>query len=431
MPHDYWYYTRQETDFDTLVDAVRLFEEWRNSNRTRNLENFFTDEHDRFNIESSRHRMYSTAQLYGLMTKTSPSYQNEQVTQVFHIIKNLDRGSVLYNKIKTEQLLKVKFWAIAEQDQDRRFNQFPIIFVFSVLKKLQDEYHIEHISVLQLRTYIGTKYNFSQLEQTVDEIVNQSENLVDNECRIINVLENLNLFIFSDDTIALNPTYIDYFQRNFIDQYPMDDLDIILQNDTDYTNFLTTVQNFNINLINPIVDSINEEQPNVISIIKKSLIVDEDDNEYIAKVDKTVINGIDDSVFENAPNQTLEFGNTGNQRAKTEPKIGKKALQNANYMCELDGNHTTFTSNSSGRNYVEAHHLIPVSKAQEIWNTYSKNIDCVENIISLCPNCHRKIHLAIWEEKQGLIEHLYELKYNQLNSVGISITLDQLKEYYQ
>ena len=35
-------------------------------------------------------------------------------------------------------------------------------------------------------------------------------------------------------------------------------------------------------------------------------------------------------------------------------------------------------------------------------NKFKKNIDCIENIVCLCPTCHRRIHFGSDEEKRAI-----------------------------
>ncbi|MEA3316008.1 MAG: HNH endonuclease signature motif containing protein [Campylobacterota bacterium] len=98
----------------------------------------------------------------------------------------------------------------------------------------------------------------------------------------------------------------------------------------------------------------------------------------------------------------------------------------ANYKCELNNEHITFTSKSTDNPYVEAHHLIPFSKR----NKFDINIDILENLVALCPNCHRKIHLSKDDEKIELLELLYERRKKQLHNELIEIDKEQLFSFY-
>lgn len=73
-----------------------------------------------------------------------------------------------------------------------------------------------------------------------------------------------------------------------------------------------------------------------------------------------------------------------------------EAKRRSNWQCELNSNHITFISNANKKPYMEAHHLIPMS-AQDY---FDYTLDFADNIVCLCPNCHRKIHHATDEEKK-------------------------------
>ena len=111
---------------------------------------------------------------------------------------------------------------------------------------------------------------------------------------------------------------------------------------------------------------------------------------------------------------------TPNQNVKTLAKI-----QN-NYMCEIDEERNTFLSKSNKENYVEGHHFIPLSKRKH----FKVNIDVIENIACLTPNNHRKIHLARDEEKEPLLKKLYYKKINGLKKVGINISFEDIKNFF-
>ncbi|WP_426711448.1 MrcB family domain-containing protein [Cetobacterium sp. SF1] len=108
------------------------------------------------------------------------------------------------------------------------------------------------------------------------------------------------------------------------------------------------------------------------------------------------------------------------------PKFAKLALDKANYSCEYDNIHESFTSTISNKPYMEAHHLIPMN----FQNEFSHSLDVPGNIISLCPNCHRKIHHAIFSEKKIIIEKLYNSRNEILKKYGLNITLEELLKKY-
>jgi len=104
----------------------------------------------------------------------------------------------------------------------------------------------------------------------------------------------------------------------------------------------------------------------------------------------------------------------------------EEAKKLANYKCEFDSNHTTFISKSTNNFYVEAHHLIPFSKRNE----FDVSIDIVQNLVALCPNCHRKIHLAKDEEKKLLLDTLFENRKENLLTENINIDKKKLYNFY-
>jgi 5-methylcytosine-specific restriction protein A len=120
----------------------------------------------------------------------------------------------------------------------------------------------------------------------------------------------------------------------------------------------------------------------------------------------------------------------GNQINK-KPWVSKNALAKAGYLCEYDPNHKTFFTNK-GHAFMEGHHLIrcTVKISREFMARHQKNIDTESNIVSLCPNCHRRIHYGNPDEKTEMIEHLYKIKREELHKSGLMIELDALKGIY-
>lgn len=113
------------------------------------------------------------------------------------------------------------------------------------------------------------------------------------------------------------------------------------------------------------------------------------------------------------------------------PRIAKLSLVKSKYRCAIDADHNTFVT-SKGFPYMEGHHLIPCnySNAKYFWEKYGRNIDCVSNIICLCPTCHRKIHYASNEEKTKMIEQIYAERKNELIDAGLNISLSELLRLY-
>ena len=106
----------------------------------------------------------------------------------------------------------------------------------------------------------------------------------------------------------------------------------------------------------------------------------------------------------------------------------EKALERAEYLCENNKNHKSFKRKKDGRNYVEAHHLIPL-EAQFFSKYKDINLDCPENIVSLCSHCHNEIHYGV--EFESILLKLYQERKSILERKGIYISFDELKMYYE
>jgi len=109
------------------------------------------------------------------------------------------------------------------------------------------------------------------------------------------------------------------------------------------------------------------------------------------------------------------------------PKIATESLVQANYLCEFDNYHKHFISKFNQRNYVEAHHLIPMSRQ----NHFDYSLDVHANIVSVCLVCHKKIHFGNFEDKVEILDKLFNERRTRLKESDISISLDQLYNYYK
>ena len=109
--------------------------------------------------------------------------------------------------------------------------------------------------------------------------------------------------------------------------------------------------------------------------------------------------------------------------------LKKLAKIQSNYKCCFDTCEVCkyFTSKETHKPYLEIHHFIP----REFANDFENSIEMVENYAALCPNCHKKIHLAEDTERKHLINILYSERKNVLSEHGLNVTLDQLYAYYK
>lgn len=68
--------------------------------------------------------------------------------------------------------------------------------------------------------------------------------------------------------------------------------------------------------------------------------------------------------------------------------VSEYAKRRAGGKCQLCGRLAPFYDNE-GRPYLEAHHIIRLADGGE---------DSENNVVALCPNCHRKMHSLNLEE---------------------------------
>ena len=101
------------------------------------------------------------------------------------------------------------------------------------------------------------------------------------------------------------------------------------------------------------------------------------------------------------------------------------ALAHAEYKCEINPYHHTFIRKNSDKGYTEPHHLVPMAFS----DSFDVSLDVEQNIVSLCSNCHNEIHYG--RDARDLIEKLYHKRKEYLESVGISISLEDLLEKYE
>lgn len=175
------------------------------------------------------------------------------------------------------------------------------------------------------------------------------------------------------------------------------------------------------------------------------------DKELIDYLD-TFLNGgplDDDFDFQEEIQNTTITYKTGNQSDASQEKptysnsskgkvvnksqrVSKLSLMNAQFECAYDNTHLTFLT-AKGYPYMEGHHLIPctASNADRYWRLKKRNIDCVENVICLCPTCHRKIHFGSKPEQEQIIRSLYYKQEQSLKKVKLDIGLEELLMLYK
>lgn len=106
-------------------------------------------------------------------------------------------------------------------------------------------------------------------------------------------------------------------------------------------------------------------------------------------------------------------------------RVSINALRHVNYKCEFDNTHSTFLRKNSNLNYTEPHHLVPLT----YYKNFEVSLDVEENIVSLCCNCHKQIHLG--QGFEAMIEKLYNERKDLLKKVDIDISLNELIKLYK
>lgn len=104
--------------------------------------------------------------------------------------------------------------------------------------------------------------------------------------------------------------------------------------------------------------------------------------------------------------------------------VSENALSYAEFKCEIDQNHDTFIRRKTDQPYTEAHHLVPMAKQA----SFNASLDVEENVVSLCSNCHNRIHYG--KDADQLIKYLFEKRKEELKKVGINITIQDLLSMY-
>jgi len=92
------------------------------------------------------------------------------------------------------------------------------------------------------------------------------------------------------------------------------------------------------------------------------------------------------------------------------------SVLNAASGCCLDSSHLTFTSRLTGKPFLEAHHVIPVNATPRF---PGKNLDETDNIVALCPSCHRQIHHGSFDDIKIILSQLLKSRYALLNRLGL------------
>ena len=122
----------------------------------------------------------------------------------------------------------------------------------------------------------------------------------------------------------------------------------------------------------------------------------------------------------------------GKYIANRNKSTARKAIRRAQYKCEYNVCHCSFLRKRTWKPYMEPHHLIPLQFEDEFVNS----LDVQANIVSLCSECHNKIHYGAYPEK--MIEELWNKRKDEIAQAGIGVLkngvevdLDMLLKFYE
>lgn len=110
-----------------------------------------------------------------------------------------------------------------------------------------------------------------------------------------------------------------------------------------------------------------------------------------------------------------------------DPSVAIAALSAAKFQCEVESGHQTFTSKAKKRQYIEAHHLVPMSVQGE----FEYSLDVSANVVGLCPLCHKLLHLGMFRDKKPILKSLFEKRRGRLQASGIIMTDKDLFQHYK
>lgn len=96
------------------------------------------------------------------------------------------------------------------------------------------------------------------------------------------------------------------------------------------------------------------------------------------------------------------------------------AIEAADYRCEINSDHTTFTAKNTGHPYMEGHHALPM----RLQSKFDKSLDVYANIVCLCPICHRFLHYGVEIEKENVLNKIYFERADRLATSGIKLSRD-------
>ena len=152
-----------------------------------------------------------------------------------------------------------------------------------------------------------------------------------------------------------------------------------------------------------------------------------DENSFLKEVEREIVySDIKDFVYDNTPHPPKTAISTLIKQYPRSKVVSKNALIKASCLCEVNNEHPVFKRKNSDINYTEPHHLVPLSAFA---NFPDVDLDREQNIVSLCSYCHNLLHYG--SEIDSVLKPLYEQRKELLKLIGIEISYENLRKYYE
>lgn len=136
-------------------------------------------------------------------------------------------------------------------------------------------------------------------------------------------------------------------------------------------------------------------------------ILHKQNNTYIEDIETDFVNktynskNITDKQAEEKSNRKVKYNQTINgKRVVTDPSLRKYVLEKENYTCQYNSDHQTFLTAKKKLRYMEVHYLVPLKFQEMFGEDYI--LDRIDNLVVICPTCHRAIHYGIKKEKKKI-----------------------------
>jgi len=176
------------------------------------------------------------------------------------------------------------------------------------------------------------------------------------------------------------------------------------------------------------LDKYPQLKADIIEYIYNYKLIDIDDAIEQTNIQRAKVATEEESNEYNKTKDEIGYNSKGSY-VKKKSSISKKVLFDSNYQCACNPKHKTFDT-PSGNPYMEGHHLIPCTPDKSKKYESKSKLDREENIVCICPNCHKAVHLGDLKVKIDILKKLYNFQKEKLDSANLDIGIEELlKEY--